>query len=325
MKMRSFATAGAAFVALGVVGAAPATAATITFDYEAGVTGTARLEPDAVPLIPMVEMMFDLEPGTIPAEAEFAESFSGSFSVPDDPEQITDSDITVDLPLLAGIFGYTPESSVVDILEDFGIMPSNVFLDAFDTLGITSVDSAVDVLDELFDVSFVGAGTLSTDTETTTFNIEYFSTTNSLLIDGFDADIASLCLTEACNAAAAVDYSVDLILDELVELDELLDLSALLDFDLSSAVSLSRSFVGDELTVAGKLGLVGTTTPVPTPTPLAARPASQTAPTPTAPVAAVAQESESVPEPTAVLGLLGIGAWFLKRLSLKGRLAREEK
>jgi hypothetical protein len=324
MKMRSIATAGAAFVALGVAGAAPATAATMTFDYEANAAGKARLEPGAVPLIPMLESMLDLEPGTIPAEQDFSESFSGSFSVPDDPAQITDGNITVDLPIIASIFGYTPESSVVDILEDVGIMPSDVFLSAFDTLGITSVDSAVDILDELFDVSFVGAGTLTTETAVTNFDIEYFSASNSLLVDGFDPDIASSCLTETCTATAAVDNSVDLILDELVELDDLLDLSALLDFDLSSAVSVSRFFIGDELTVAGGLGLVGTTTPVPTAIPLAARPVSQTALAPSAPVAAVAQESESVPEPAAVFGLLGIGAWFLKRSLFKDRLAEDE-
>lgn len=178
----------------------------------------------------------------LPLGVSVNRDFQGYFPIPSDLTQlpagdISDGDITIDLPLISNVFGLNPDTSVLDLLGNFGITVPNSVLAIFDALEITDANSAIEVVDNLFDVELAGSGTLTSVTGATNFNFEYLGEENTFLIDGFDPTVVAGSLVGASTITAEGDFSVDLVISEFVNLTNLLgiDLPSTVDILLASA------------------------------------------------------------------------------------------
>lgn len=200
----------------------------------------------------------------LPLGVSVNREFQGYLPVPSDLTQlpagdISDGDITIDLPLISNVFGLNPDTSVLDLLGNFGITVPNSVLAVFDALEITDANSAIGVFDNLFDVELAGSGTLTSVTGTTDFNFNYLGEENTFLIDGFDPILPIVVaggLVGASTITAEGDFSVDLVISEFVNLTNLLGIS--LPSDL---VPLLTQIESIEL-ASGSFSLDMTTVPV---------------------------------------------------------------
>ncbi|NEP62419.1 MAG: hypothetical protein F6K31_36725 [Symploca sp. SIO2G7] len=319
MKTLSVATVTIAFLAAGAVGISPATAGTITFDYSGNISGNVTASPVVeILIIPELENFLELAPGTIPTEYNFSESFSSSFTVLDDPAQFEDGDITLDASLFGGLFEPIPS-------EYFDLLPPE--LSGLSDL-ITTPNDGIELLDSLFNANFTGTGNLVVDStsQTTNFAINYFNDSNAIVINGYDPNIVSGCLTGACTITTDATFGVSVVLSGLVDLSDSLGLE--IPSNISPIIDFYQTFVGDDLSLAsGTLNLGLNTSPVSNTT---ASPTSSlftssaitsnnlSATTSNNLIASSApivssNNSTSVPEPGVVLGLLGVSTWMLKK------------
>lgn len=230
MKNLSMATIGAALFALGTVGAVPASAGNLIFDYEAQVSGSAALNSL---LIPIAEQYLGLPTGTISPFIDFpAYTFTGQFTVLDDPAQYTDGDITLDSTFFSSLYSFPFPPSVVD------------------------------TLDSVFNLDFFGTGSVTSNSGTTSFVFEYINQDNSILINQFtDVSVLNGCLVGECVTTVGGSFNLDLVLSEfLAEIDEDgVDLPP----EITQALIFYQEFIGNELNVvAGNVDLEVTTVPV---------------------------------------------------------------
>jgi hypothetical protein len=176
-------------------------------------------------------------------------------------DDISDGEIKIDFPLISNVFGLNPDTSVLDLLGNFGITVPNSVLAIFDALDITDANSAIEVVDNLFDVELAGSGTLTSVTEATNFNFEYLGEENTFLIDGFDPTVVAGSLVGTSTITAEGDFSVDLVISEFVNLTKLLgiDLPSTVDILLASA---QIAGINEIELASGSFSLDMTTVPV---------------------------------------------------------------
>ncbi|MEM9266503.1 MAG: hypothetical protein AAGA46_13345 [Cyanobacteria bacterium P01_F01_bin.13] len=194
--------AGATLSAISVIAAAPAQAGTLTFGLEvdtstqvtfgpflAGRTVGGITLPDSINLV--------------------ANDVTESFTVLDDPTQVTDGDIELTYDMLNGV------------LEDSYSAPLQSLLDGF---GLT-FDQVLQSVDDIFTVTqFSGTGLLTSDSSDlignsnnpSPFNITYANETNSVVVDGYAPKVALSCLSATCDITGNVSFSVGLVISEFV-------------------------------------------------------------------------------------------------------------
>jgi hypothetical protein len=228
---------------LATFGITPASTDTITFDYTGTFSGTINFSPVALTFAEDY-----LEVDLPPSLTYTNQPFSGTFTVPNDPAQFTDGDINLDFLALSSGLGFSPDDSFVDILSDFGIPVSDSVVDILDTLGITDANSAVGFLDDLFNLELDGSGTLVTGAESTTFDIDYFDDTNTIVIDEFNPDVVAGSLVGSSTITTQVTFSVDLVLSEFVEVTNSLGID--LPSNVDSFLSLAQLLGINELEIA---------------------------------------------------------------------------
>jgi hypothetical protein len=266
---------------LGTFSLAPATVDTTTFDIQGNISGAVAFLPGNIPLLgsarSVVESYLGLAPGTIPAALDFDKDFAYSLSLPSDPAQFEDGDITLDLPLVSSLYGFTPTTPIQEVLDDFNIdisQPIPQVLDDFnialpdsvqeilDVLEINTAEDAVGVLDDLFNLQLGGTGTFTSATQSTDFNFEYSNDTNALVVDGFDPDVLSLGLEQTSTISAEGTFGVDLVLSQFLRYSQLLDID--LPSNLATGIFFLQRFGGtDAFTLAsGSFNLEYTATPV---------------------------------------------------------------
>jgi hypothetical protein len=238
-------------------------ASSLTFGYAANLSTTVNYNPLVVGLMGSY-LNLDL-----PLGASFNREFQGSFSVPSSLLQstfgdITDGDITIDFPLVSSVLGSIADKPIEDILANFGITIPNSVVEILDALDITDANSVIGVFDDLFNVDLAGSGTLTSVTGTTDFIFNYASDTNSLVIDEFTPSVVVGSLVGQSTITAEGDFTVDLVLSELVELTTLLGID--LPSDVLSFITLAQTTGINELELAsGSFDFNITTIPVSTP------------------------------------------------------------
>ncbi|MGK7875296.1 MAG: PEP-CTERM sorting domain-containing protein [Xenococcaceae cyanobacterium] len=179
MKNLSMAAAGAAFITLGAVGAAPAAAGTIGFNYNATMSGDAFVEPS---FASQIENALGLNPGYItPGNSSYNESFAGMFTTLDDPNQYLDGDIEVTLHFLVSALG-------------------------FDT-------SNLDLLLAQTNLTWSGTGNITSGLGILPFNFGFNNSNNSIKItfDKSQADIIDGCLVGECTTQSTGSVSLTLL------------------------------------------------------------------------------------------------------------------
>jgi hypothetical protein len=261
----SLTTTDAAFLDWGTFSLASATP---NFDIQGNISGNATLLPGNIPFLgsgrSLVESSLGLTPGTIPDAVGINEAFAFTSPLPvlSDPAQFEDGDITLDLPLISGLYGFTPTTPIEDVLNSFNIsIPTPAQL-VLDVLEINDAEDAVGVLDDLLNVELNGTGTLISGTESTDFNVEYFNDTNSVVVNGFDPNVVSLGLEETSTVAAEGTFNVDLVLSQFLAYSQRLGIE--LPPTLSRGIALLEAFGIDEFTLAsGSFDLEYTAIPVP--------------------------------------------------------------
>lgn len=227
---------GQACVPCSSVGEVPTLANFTAIGYAGMISATVNVNPL---ITGIVGNYLNVE---LPLGVSVNRDFQGYLPIPSDLTQlpagdISDGDITIDLPLISNVFGLNPDTSVLDLLGNFGITVPNSVLAIFDALEITDANSAIEVVDNLFDVELAGSGTLTSVTGATNFNFEYLGEENTFLIDGFDPTVVAGSLVGASTITAEGDFSVDLVISEFVNLTKLLgiDLPSTVDILLASA------------------------------------------------------------------------------------------
>lgn len=205
----------------------------------------------------------------LPLGVSVNRDFQGYVPLPSDLTQlpagdISDGDITIDFPLISNVFNLNPDSSVLDLLGNFGITVPNSVLAILDALDITDANSVIGVFDNLFDVELAGSGTLTSVTGSTGFNFEYLGEENTFLIDGFEPTVVAGSLLGSSTITAEGDFSIDLVISEFANLTNLLgiDLPSTVDIFLASA-----QFLGiNEIELAsGSFSVAASTVPVSVP------------------------------------------------------------
>jgi hypothetical protein len=202
----------------------------------------------------------------LPLGVSVNRDFQGYLPVPSDLTQwpvgdISDGDITIDLPLISNVFGLNPDTSVLDFLGNFGITVPNSVLAILDALDITDANSAIEAIDNLFDVELAGSGTLASAAGSTDFNFNYLGEENTFLIDGFNPIVVAGSLGGQSTITAEGDFSVDLVLSEFVNLTNLLGID--LPSNVDSFLTLAQLFNINQIELAsGSFSLGVTTVPV---------------------------------------------------------------
>ena len=249
---------------------------TITFNIlEGNISGTVNVDPLAgMFIIPELEEVLDLEPGTIPSTQTFSQDFQGgSFTVPNDPAQYEDGDITLDFPLVSNYLGFTSTTPIEQVFSVLDVDITDTIQDVLDALEITDAQDGVDLLDGLFNITVTDDDDntpennndfLTTETGVTSFDFTYDSTQNALIIDGFNVDVVDGALVGEATIAASGNYEINLVLSEFLNVIE--DISEPLNYSLTpnitNVISYYQLLYGDELpVVSGSFGLDVTITP----------------------------------------------------------------
>lgn len=252
------------------------TSDTITLNIlEGNVSGTVSVDPLAgMFIIPELEELLELEPGSIPSTQTFSQNLQGdSFTVPNNPAHYEDGDITLDFPVVSNFFGFTPTTSIEQVFDLLDVDITDTVQDVLDALEITDAQDGVDLLDGLFNITVTDDDDntpennndfLTTETGVTSFDFSYDSTQNALIIDGFDVDVVDGVLTGEATIEASGNFSINLVLSEFLNVIE--EISEPLNYSLSPSVTTVISnyqlLYGDELTVAsGSFDLDVTTAP----------------------------------------------------------------
>ena len=193
-------SAGAALSAASLLLAAPARAGTLTFNYDVDST----LEVTFNPLFAGNTFSGITVPNSLTVTAD---DVAGSFTVLDDTAQFTDGSLEFDYSLIdEAIVG--GDAILETLLGDYGLAAGQL------------LESA----DSLFNISqFQGGGILTSKDfslpgNPSPFNISYSNTSNTVVIDGYDTDVAESCLSTTCLLDGNISYSVNLVLSEFVSL-----------------------------------------------------------------------------------------------------------
>lgn len=249
---------------------------TITLNIlEGNISGTVNVDPLAgMFIIPELEELLELEPGSIPSTQTFSQNLQGaSFTVPNNPAHYEDGDITLDFPVVSNLFGFTPTTSIEQVFDLLDVDITDTVQDILDALEITDAQDGVDLLDGLFNITVTDDDDnttennndfLTTETGVTSFDFSYDSTQNALVIDGFDVDVVDGVLIGEATIEASGNYSINLVLSEFLNVIE--EISEPLNYSLSpsvtNAISYYQLLYGDELpVVSGSFDLDVTTAP----------------------------------------------------------------
>lgn len=240
------------------------TSDTVTFNILQGnISGDVNFGPVVGSWVtPELEELLELEPGTIPGTYTFSQDFDGgSFPALNDPAQYQDGDITIDVPVITSLFGFTPTTPIGDVLELFNTdIPDNIQA-ALDALQITDAQDGVDLLDSLFNVTFTDDddGTPATNNDFLTtggaitgFDFNYSSEENALIIDGFNPDVVDEVFNGTSQIEGSGTFTVSLVISEVLNLIETIrePLNFTLAPTVSSVLTYYQTLFGDELPVA---------------------------------------------------------------------------
>ncbi len=210
---KSLIAIGAALSAIGVISVAPAEAGTLTFDFELDASSQVTFNSGLGGLT--------LEGVTIPDSLQVtADKVVGSFTVLDDPAQVTDGSLDLGSDFLDdALLSSTYNAMLESLLGDYGLTTSEV----------------VQSVDDLFSISqFTGDGELTSKdftlvNDTTAFDITYDDSTNAIAITGYDTDVAESCLSTTCLIDDVnLSFDVNLVLSEFINVtNELLTNSSI--------------------------------------------------------------------------------------------------
>lgn len=256
-------TTAALPISLYPVSLVQATDSPLAFDYTANITGQVTFNSVAVNLIQdFLTNQLELDVGSLPTQVNVNEEFTGQYTLPTDPTPFfSDGDITVDLPLLSSVIGFEPTDTITDILDNFGIQIPESINQALGGLETTTAEGLVQELDDLFNLSFNGDGTLTTGTDVTGFDFQYVNATNSFVINGFDPDVVAAGLTRESTVTATGDFTLDIVLSEFVEFAQ--QRSIEIPSNVSALITLAQGMGMNEIEIAsGDFNLNLTTVPV---------------------------------------------------------------
>lgn len=184
--------------------AVPAQASTLTF----GVDANASLDVNLSPFLAGRTLGGMTLPDSIDVDAT---NVVGSFTVLDDPAQFTDGDIELNYSLLDDLLGDSYSTALQSLLGSFGLTPSQ----------------ALQSVDDIFTITqFSGNGLLTSEAPTlvgdpdnpSPFNILYKGGSSSLLLEGYDTEVAESCLSATCQITGNVSFGIGLVLGEFVTL-----------------------------------------------------------------------------------------------------------
>lgn len=306
-------SAGIAISAVSLMAAVPAQASTLTFDVKANASLDVGLSPFLAG-----RTLGDI---TLPNSLDIdTNDVTGSFTVLDDPAQLTDGDIELTYDVIDSLLGDSYSTTIQSLLGGFGLTPSQALQSADDIFTITN---------------FTGNGVLTSQApgligdpdNPSPFDIIYKRGVNSLLLDGFDTEVAESCLSNTCLITGNISFGVGLVLGEFVTFTS--DLLANSNVPLSSAtrdaitgLQQTAADIKDFtpiLDIATVVASVSATTELVGATPSGTAVGGDTPvdlSTPggsvdiTTGVIAVADSdgTQDVPEPSIILGLLGTAA-----------------
>ncbi|MEM7062190.1 MAG: hypothetical protein AAF572_03380 [Cyanobacteria bacterium P01_B01_bin.77] len=182
----------------------PAQASTLTFGLEAN----ASLDVNLSPFLAGRPLRGVTLPGGLDVDAT---NVTGSFTVLDDPTQFTDGDIELNYSLVNDLLGDSYSTTLQSLLGSFGFTSSQ----------------ALQSVDDIFTITqFTGNGVLTSEAPAlvsnpdnpSPFNILYKGGSSSLLLEGYDTEVAESCLSATCQITGNVSFGVGLVLGEFVSL-----------------------------------------------------------------------------------------------------------
>lgn len=201
MKNLLFAT-GATISAISLMATASAQASTRTFDFEADTSVKVEFE--------QLWVGRDISGFTVPNRIDVVgDNVMGSFTVLDDPAQITDGDIELNYGLFDNLLGSSYNATLDSFLSGFGLTSSQARQSADDIFNITGFTGNGELTSQ--DPSLAGD-----PNNPSAFNITYNNGTNSVLINGYDTDVAESCLSAACQFTGDISFGVSLVVSEFV-------------------------------------------------------------------------------------------------------------
>lgn len=233
-------SAGVAASAISVLAAVPAQASTLTF----GAKAKASLDVSLSPLLAGRTLGGMTLPDSLNVDAD---NVTGSFTVLDDPAQFTDGDIELGYGLVNDLLGDSYSTALQSLLGNFGLTTSQ----------------ALQSVDDIFTITqFTGNGVLTSQAPAlaidpdnpSPFNIRYKGDSSSLLLEGYDTEVAESCLSATCRITGNVSFGVGLMLGEVVTLT-----SNLLANSNVSLSSEARNAIGSLQQIATMMQAFGPT------------------------------------------------------------------
>lgn len=201
MKNLLFAT-GATVSALGLIATTPVQASTRTYDFDAVTSVSVEFE--------QLWVGQDLNGFTVPNRIDvIAQEMIGSFTVLDDPAQITDGDIEFNSGLFENLLGDSYDATLTSFLGGFGLTSSQLQQSVDGLFNITGFTGGGELVSQ--DPALAG------DPDNPSgFDITYNNATNSVLVDGYDTDVATSCLSAVCEIEGGVTFGVSLVVSEFI-------------------------------------------------------------------------------------------------------------
>jgi hypothetical protein len=190
VKSLSYLLIGSTCLSLGVLAiATPASAATLSATYTGDIDGLISANP-------LLVSLGSSWLGTpLPSSIGFsATNLSGSYTL--DPARFLDGELSLETD---DLLAYIPASL------------SSYLGDALSFLNVTPEEALV-LLDDAFDYSLTGTGTVSTTSSVLTpFSISYLNSSNTVLLDSYNATAVQACLSVSCAIDGVANFGVDLV------------------------------------------------------------------------------------------------------------------
>lgn len=193
---------GATLSTLGFLSAAPAQAGTITFGYSA----------DASVNVELNSLLAGNTIGgvTLPDNVSIiANDVTGNLTVLDDTAQFTDGDIELNTDVIDSVLDNAYEATISSFLGSVGLTSEQALQSADDIFNITAFTGDGTLTSQSAELA-------SDPNNSSTFNTTYDNTNNSVSIDGYDTEVAESCLSATCELEGDVSFGISLMIGEFI-------------------------------------------------------------------------------------------------------------